>query len=222
MTKLLIGLLGAAALVAGVPAQAQMHEGNRGGGSHAPGGGAPRGAPGGGAPRGVPGGGAERGGAPRGAPGAGAERGAPGGFRDPARPSGPDAARGMAHGPEFHGRAFGSLSADERAHWAGGEWRHVMHGGVYGWWWFLDDDWYFYPDAIYPYPTYIAPLLSVQETPEPPPQTPYWYYCANPVGYYPYVPACPIGWQTVPAVPDDAPPGAPPPPPPPGPPAPDQ
>jgi len=51
----------------------------------------------------------------------------------------------------------------------------------------------------------------VQETPEAPPAAPYWYYCANPVGYYPYVPACPIGWQTVPATPTDVPPGAPPP-----------
>jgi hypothetical protein len=107
---------------------------------------------------------------------------------------------------------FGSLRPEERAHWATGEWRHVWHAGMLGWWWFLDDDWYFYSDPVYPYPTYIAPLLSAQETPDTPPSAPYWYYCANPVGYYPYVPACPIGWQTVPAVPDDVPPGAPPPP----------
>jgi hypothetical protein len=26
-----------------------------------------------------------------------------------------------------------------------------------------------------------------------------WYYCANPVGYYPYVTQCNIDWQIVPA-----------------------
>jgi hypothetical protein len=29
----------------------------------------------------------------------------------------------------------------------------------------------------------------------------YWYYCANPQGYYPYVAYCPAGWQLVPAYP---------------------
>lgn len=28
-----------------------------------------------------------------------------------------------------------------------------------------------------------------------------WYYCKNPEGYYPYIKACPAGWQTVPAQP---------------------
>ena len=26
-----------------------------------------------------------------------------------------------------------------------------------------------------------------------------WYYCSDPAGYYPYVPQCNVGWQTVPA-----------------------
>ena len=30
----------------------------------------------------------------------------------------------------------------------------------------------------------------------------YWYYCANPQGYYPYVRQCSGQWQTVPAMPD--------------------
>ena len=119
---------------------------------------------------------------------------------------------GSPHHFEFHGRSFGTLRPEERTHWASGEWRHVLHNGVFGWWWFLDDDWFYYPDAIYPYPTYVAPLLTAQETPVPPPSQPFWYYCANPGGYYPYVPACPMGWQMVPAVPADAPEGAPPPP----------
>jgi hypothetical protein len=27
----------------------------------------------------------------------------------------------------------------------------------------------------------------------------YWYYCADPPGYYPYVTQCNTAWQTVPA-----------------------
>jgi len=33
------------------------------------------------------------------------------------------------------------------------------------------------------------------------PQMTYWYHCAKPDGYYPYVKACPSGWQRVPAQP---------------------
>jgi hypothetical protein len=33
------------------------------------------------------------------------------------------------------------------------------------------------------------------------PQAASWYYCRKPDGYYPYVKACPGGWQTVPAQP---------------------
>jgi hypothetical protein len=35
----------------------------------------------------------------------------------------------------------------------------------------------------------------------PPSQTPSWYYCDNPQGYYPYVQQCPGGWNQVPARP---------------------
>src|SRR5262245_13254649 len=31
------------------------------------------------------------------------------------------------------------------------------------------------------------------------------YYCAQPPGYYPYVPTCPSGWQAVPATPQESP-----------------
>jgi hypothetical protein len=33
------------------------------------------------------------------------------------------------------------------------------------------------------------------------PQVAYWYHCGKPDGYYPYVKACPSGWQRVPAQP---------------------
>ena len=198
MSRLFSTLLAASAILVAAPVSAQMHEGSRGGGGVPHGGGFPHG---GGGPAGggaMPSRAGENGG--RGAMPSGA-RGGPSGFHP------------QATQMEFHGRSFSSLNGDERTHWQTGEWRHLLHNGVFGWWWFLDDDWFFYPDAIYPYPTYISPLLTVQETPETAPNTPYWYYCANPPGYYPYVEACPVGWQTVPALPADAPPNAPPPPP---------
>jgi hypothetical protein len=187
MPRLLSAMIIAAAIGLGGPVNAQMHEGSRGGGGGFHGGGT---------------GGRHGGGSPR--ANVGTARGTPA-----------PAPRGGTGQYEYHGRAFSSLSPSERTHWANGEWRHVVHNGVFGWWWFLDDDWFYYPEATYPYPPYIAPLLSAQETPPMPPAQPYWYYCPNPSGYYPYVPACPIGWQMVPPVPTDAPAGAPPPPPPP-------
>jgi hypothetical protein len=33
------------------------------------------------------------------------------------------------------------------------------------------------------------------------PTVPVWYYCHSPKGYYPYVQACPSGWQKVAATP---------------------
>ena len=48
------------------------------------------------------------------------------------------------------------------------------------------------PVVIYTQPTAVAPPA--------PPQN-YWYYCANPQGYYPYVQQCPGGWTQVPSTP---------------------
>ena len=194
MSRLLPSLVAAVAITLAAPLAAKMPTGS--GGGSPPGGG--HGSP--------PGGGWGHGGGHGSPPGGGWGHG--GGSHGASLPGG----HASAGRYEFHGRAFSTLRPDERVHWATGAWRHELHNGIFGWWWFLDDDWFFYPDAIYPYPTYIAPLLTVQETPAPPPVQPYWYYCANPVGYYPYVAACPIGWQMVPAVPADAPAGAPPPP----------
>jgi hypothetical protein len=33
------------------------------------------------------------------------------------------------------------------------------------------------------------------------PQAAYWYHCGKPEGYYPYIKACPGGWQRVPTQP---------------------
>ena len=94
------------------------------------------------------------------------------------------------HGiPDFHGRDFGHFSPAEREMWTGGRWVHDWHDGRLGWWWTLGDDWYFYPEPIYPYPSYVAPAAAGGS-----------YYCANPPGYYPSVQTCDAPWQAVPAV----------------------
>ena len=110
------------------------------------------------------------------------------------------------------------------AHWRGGRWYHARHEGRLGWWWVVGGLWYFYPAPIYPYPNPYVPPVVVEDSPpvvvEPPPEpseaTPpatvapttaqpqYWYFCKSANGYYPYVPACPEGWQRVPAVPPGA------------------
>lgn len=76
-----------------------------------------------------------------------------------------------------------------------GRWHHGHHDGRIGWWWIVGGARTFYPnrDFSYPYrpPAYVpAP---------PPPAGEYWYYCASPAGYYPYVARCRVAWQRVPA-----------------------
>jgi hypothetical protein len=64
---------------------------------------------------------------------------------------------------------------------------------------------YYYPYGAYPYYPYyapVAPAVTVLEAPPTvvataPPAQQYWYYCANPAGYYPYVATCPTPWQAV-------------------------
>ena len=63
----------------------------------------------------------------------------------------------------------------------------------------------YYGYGGYGYPYYspsvvqAAPQTSVQQSPPVTQQNPtgYWYYCNNPAGYYPYIKACPNGWQQV-------------------------
>ncbi|MBL8468702.1 hypothetical protein [Methyloversatilis discipulorum] len=71
---------------------------------------------------------------------------------------------------------------------------------------------YYYGPAYYP-PVVIerAPPVYVERDPQPvapapsmsppPPPPSTWYYCASADGYYPYVTACPEGWQSVAAQP---------------------
>ncbi len=53
------------------------------------------------------------------------------------------------------------------------------------------------PGAYPPPPPRTAPPASAAQQ--------FWYRCANPAGYYPYVTQCPDGWQRVPASPPAAP-----------------
>ncbi len=72
------------------------------------------------------------------------------------------------------------------------------------------DPFFYYP----PYYPYYYPPVSQVVVEQPPvyvqrndtaagaPPANYWYYCANPQGYYPYVQNCPQGWmQVVPQAP---------------------
>ena len=89
--------------------------------------------------------------------------------------------------------------------WRGGEWRHTWHGGRFGWWWTVDDDWFWYPEPVYPFPAEGPPAFAAEPPPPPPPPPPHlWYRCAAPAGFYPYVKRCPGGWLAVPAAPPSA------------------
>src|SRR5579862_7301712 len=109
--------------------------------------------------------------------------------------------------PDFHGRDFGHFTTHERVIWRGGTWRNEWHDGRFGWWWVVGPSWYFYPEPIYPYPTYVPPAVVVPQPPPVPrglPPMQSWYYCDNPQGYYPYVASCSLPWRAVPAVPPAA------------------
>jgi hypothetical protein len=77
-------------------------------------------------------------------------------------------------------------------------------GGYWGGW-----PWYGPAYSYYPYyPGYYPAPVVVQQQPttyieQPAPQaqqqapTGYWYYCADPGAYYPYIKECAAGWQRV-------------------------
>jgi hypothetical protein len=116
------------------------------------------------------------------------------------------AATAWRHGG-FYGRDFAYFGPHDRALWAGGHWFNDWHGGRFGWWWVADGFWYFYPEPIYPYPTYVPPAIIVQQPPPMPtglPPATSWYFCNNPRGYYPYVASCKEPWSQVPATPAPA------------------
>jgi hypothetical protein len=101
---------------------------------------------------------------------------------------------------DFYGRDFRYFGPHELAIWRGGRWIHDWHDGRFGWWWWTDGYWYYYPQPIYPYPTYVPPPVVVTAPAAPPapaPNSPTWYFCDNPNGYYPYVQTCLTPWRAV-------------------------
>jgi hypothetical protein len=50
------------------------------------------------------------------------------------------------------------------------------------------------PFWVAPAPAIVVPQPSIGVTPEPPAL---WYYCTDPPGYYPTVPACNMPWTPV-------------------------
>lgn len=118
---------------------------------------------------------------------------------------------------DFHGHDFRFFTPLELSLWTGGAWFHEWHDGRLGWWWVADGAWYWYPEPVYPYPTYVSEPVAVVQPPPPPAYPPppapvvapppqegapppaSWYYCDNPQGYYPYVQQCMSGWRQVPA-----------------------
>jgi hypothetical protein len=121
--------------------------------------------------------------------------------------------------------SFASLSAyaggNRGGYRGGGHHHHHHHGGtrwvvgvnvgVPGYWGGYWGGWPYWPAyyPYYPYAYYPAPVV-VQQQPttyieQPAPQaqqqqqnpTGYWYYCADPGAYYPYIKECPAGWQRV-------------------------
>lgn len=60
----------------------------------------------------------------------------------------------------------------------------------------------YYPPPYYTGPIAVdgAPVTFIEQASDGNTSS-YWYYCANPPGYYPQVQACPSGWQAVGATP---------------------
>ncbi len=98
----------------------------------------------------------------------------------------------------FRSHDFSHFTLQERNSWQRGSWRHAWHNGHYGWWWFVDDFWFFYPQPIYPYPAYIGADSYYDYYDRYGAPSYYWYYCEDPRGYYPYIQRCNVPWQPVP------------------------
>lgn len=103
---------------------------------------------------------------------------------------------GGGHGGGGHGGG-GHISAGHGGgHHGGGHFGGhvgVFVGPAFGY--------YYPPPYYYPYPPVVAapspPVYIERNDPQPGAQAYYWYYCANPEGYYPYVKECSGGWQQV-------------------------
>jgi hypothetical protein len=102
--------------------------------------------------------------------------------------------------PGWHGD-IQHFRAQDWQLWRHGHWMRTTHDGRYGWWWLAGGLWYAYPSPVYPVPNpYEPPLFDVQPALQAPGAR-VWYYCASAATYYPYVAACPEGWNPVPVTP---------------------
>jgi hypothetical protein len=139
----------------------------------------------------------------------------------------PHGGGGQPHGggqPQGGGHGYGNYGHGYYGHGYYGH-GHGYYGPGYGFGIYLGAPYYPYPYypypyyPYYPYPYYAYPYyppVVVETAPaEPPvyieqgtpqlsaPQEPsqeansYWYHCAKPDGYYPYVKECPSGWEKV-------------------------
>lgn len=98
--------------------------------------------------------------------------------------------------PGWHGE-ISRFREHDMERWRGGRWHHGHHAGRLGWRWIAGGARYFYSTRVESYPDpHLSPFVVAPPAPAP---VLYWYYCANPVGYYPYVPRCYVKWQAVPA-----------------------
>lgn len=114
----------------------------------------------------------------------------------------------FAHG-EFYGHDYAHFTPHDQALWHSGAWRHEERDGRYGWWYVVDGIWYFYPEPIYPFPTYVPDVVYIPDVeefaPPPPAVAPpppaaasyYYYFCPDTQTYYPYVTSCASPWQPV-------------------------
>jgi hypothetical protein len=111
--------------------------------------------------------------------------------------------------------AAAELSASGRGYYRGhGHRSHIDFGfyfgpPVFGYRYYQP---YWHPYYPYPYYSYPPAVITVPSQPpvyiEKEPSRPasegsegYWYYCADPNGYYPYVKDCRVEWRPVPARP---------------------
>lgn len=92
------------------------------------------------------------------------------------------------NGWNSHGGWHGDIRHFDTGRWNGGHWWNGPYGGRLGWWWIVGPDWYWYPQAVYPYPDPYTPPGAAAG---------FWYFCSAYGRYYPYVGACPSGWQAV-------------------------
>ena len=103
---------------------------------------------------------------------------------------------GNGYRPIAYGPGFG------RGYWNGGPYGYGGWGS--GWnaawgtgWGYPAYPYAFSPPAaVYVQPVLVEPIVLAAQ-----PQPPVWYFCASTAQYFPYVGACPEGWQVQSAVP---------------------